>query len=54
MVNSLKQKVKELEEKILADNCEQCNCIDSCKNKELKEALEYKIKILKGNKTVIK
>lgn len=53
-MSSIKQKVKELEEKILTNNCEDCNCTEGCKNKELRDALEDKIKILKGNKTVLK
>ncbi len=46
--------VKKLEEKILASDCENCSCGDGCKKEELSKSIINKIKILKGNKTILK
>jgi len=43
-----------MEEKLLKNNCEECDCLNGCKNRELNDAIEEKLRVLKGNKTVLK
>jgi hypothetical protein len=53
-MSDLKKKVRDLERKIMSNSCEDCDCLDVCRNKELKNALELKIGILENNLTVTK
>lgn len=53
-MDNLEKKVRQLEQKILVNRCDECNCDGNCKNKELRESLEEKLKVLKNNQTVLK
>ena len=52
--NNIKSIVRSMEEKLLSNNCDTCDCLGSCKQKELRESMEAKLKVLKKNKTVTK
>ena len=54
MSNNIKKIVQDMEEKLLSNNCAECDCVGSCQKKELRESMEAKLKILKKNKTVLK
>ena len=54
MSNNIKKKVLEMEAKLLFNHCDECSCSEGCAKKDLNDAIENRLKILKGDKTVLK
>lgn len=53
-MDSMEKKVRKMEEKLLLSHCENCECTEGCAKQELNQAIKNRLKVLKGNKTVLK
>ncbi len=54
MDSKMRKKVREMEEKLLLSHCEECTCEGECAKIELNEAIKNRLKVLKGDKTILK